>query len=383
MQIAVLGAGYAGLTLARRLEDRLPNEVDIVVVDESPTHLVQHEVHRVIRRPSIVEAITVPLTEVLDRAEVVTARVEDVDADARRVDLDTGRTIDYDYAAVCLGAETAYYDLPGVEAHSTPLKRVADAETIRANFLDVCDAGGTVVVGGAGLSGVQVAGELTAFAEEQDVADAVDVVLLEQLDSVAPSFPENFQEAVRDELVARDVEIRTGAEVVRATDEEIELESGSLRYDQFVWTGGITGSDAMHGDRPVVRNDLRLNRSTFVVGDAARVVDADGQAVPASASAAIREAGTVAGNVEKLVEHDLDDPDDFAPRMEPYRFEVPGWIVSIGDGAVAQVGPTVVRGAAAKAMKTSVGAGYLGSVNAVKQATELVQEELGHGHGDD
>jgi NADH dehydrogenase len=379
MQIAVLGAGYAGLTLARRLEDRLPPEVDIVVVDESPTHLVQHEVHRVIRRPSIVEAITVPLTEVLDRAEVVTARVEDVDADSRTVELDTGRTIDYDYAAVCLGAETAYHDLPGVEEHSTPLKRVADAETIRENFLDVRESGGTVVVGGAGLSGVQVAGELTAFAEEQDVTDAVDVVLLEQLDSVAPSFPENFQEAVRDELVARDVEIRTGAEVTRATDEEIELGSGTLRYDQFVWTGGITGSDAMYGDRPVVRNDLRLDRSTFVVGDAARVVDADGQAVPASASAAIREAGTVAGNIEKLVEHDLADPDDFAPRLDPYRFEVPGWIVSIGDGAVAQVGPTVVRGAAAKAMKTSVGAGYLGSVNAVRQATELVQEELSHG----
>ncbi|SEO79735.1 NADH dehydrogenase [Halogranum amylolyticum] len=383
MQIAVLGAGYAGLTLARRLEDRLPTEVDIVVVDESPTHLVQHEVHRVVRHPSIVEAITVPLTDVLDRAEVVTARVDNVDADARTVELDTGRTVDYDYAAVCLGAETAYYDLPGVEEHSTPLKRVAHAETIRENFLDVCASGGTVVVGGAGLSGVQVAGELTAFAAEQDVADVVDVVLLEQMDSVAPNFPENFQEAVRDELIARDVEIRTGAEVSRATDDEIELESGTLGYDQFVWTGGITGSDAMHGDRPIVRNDLRLNGSTFVVGDAARVVDADGEAVPASASAAIREAGTVAGNVERLVEHDLTGSDDFTPRMEPYRFDVPGWIVSVGDGAVAQVGPTVVRGAAAKAMKTSVGAGYLGSVKAIRQATELVYEELGDGHCDD
>ncbi|SFL14916.1 NADH dehydrogenase [Halogranum rubrum] len=382
MQIAVLGAGYAGLTLARRLEDRLPSDVDIVVVDESPTHLVQHEVHRVVRRPSIVEAITVPLTDVLDRAEVVTARVENVDADAQTVELDYGETIHYDYAAVCLGAETAYYGLPGVEEHSTPLKRVADAEQIRADFLDVCDFGGTVVVGGAGLSGVQVAGELAALAAEQDVADAVDVMLLEQMDSVAPNFREDFQEAVHDELLARGVEIRTGATVTRATADELELESGTIACDQFVWTGGISGSDAMHGDRPMVRNDLRLNDSTFVVGDAARIVDSDGQAVPASASAAIREAGTVAGNIEKLVEHDLFDDDDFAPRMEPYRFEVPGWVVSIGDGAVAQVGPTVVRGAAAKAMKTSIGAGYLGSVKAVTQATELVREELGHGDDD-
>ncbi|SDM73003.1 NADH dehydrogenase [Halogranum gelatinilyticum] len=381
MQIAVLGAGYAGLTLARRLEDRLPDAADIVVVDESETHLVQHEVHRVVRQPSIVDAITVPLDEVLDRADVITARVETVDADAGMAELDTGETLDYDYAAVCLGAETAYYGLPGVEEHSTPLKRVADAEQIREDFLDVCETGGTVVVGGAGLSGVQIAGELAALADEEGASESVDVVLLEQLDAVAPNFPENFQEAVHDELVTRSVDVRTGQTVVEATADEIELESGSQAYDQFVWTGGITGSEAMDGDRPTVRNDLRLNRSTFVVGDAARAVDADGEAVPASASAAIREAGTVAGNIAKLVDHDLTNPDDFAPRMKPYRFEVPGWIVSVGDGAVAQVGPTVVRGPAARAMKATVGAGYLGSVKAIKQAAELVREELGHGHG--
>jgi NADH dehydrogenase len=133
----------------------------------------------------------------------------------------------------------------------------------------------------------------------------------------------------------------------------------------------------MAGDRPTVRSDLRLDARTFVVGDAARIVDADGEAVPASASAALREANAVAKNVARLVRHETDaDPDDFAPRMEPYRFDVPGWIVSVGDGAVAQLGPTVVTGSAAKAMKASVGAGHLGSVGAVKNAVELVEEEL-------
>jgi NADH dehydrogenase len=55
---------------------------------------------------------------------------------------------------------------------------------------------------------------------------------------------------------------------------------------------------------------------------------------------------------------------------------VPGWIVSVGDGAIAQVGPKVVTGTAAKALKASVGAGYLSSVRAIRQATELVGEEL-------
>lgn len=386
MHVVVLGAGYAGLTLARRLESSLPSTVRLTVVDESPHHLVQHEVHRVVRRPRIADVVRVPLAEVLNRAELRTTRVERVDADAGRVELADGETLEYDYAAVCLGAETAYYGLPGVEEHGLPLKRVSHAERIREAFLPLCETGGTAVVGGAGLSGVQIAGELAALASEEGSTvgappseGGVEIVLLERLDSVAPNFPSNFQRAVREQLDARDIDVRTETAVLRAGSEAVETDAGRVEYDAFVWTGGIAGRTAMGGTRPLVRNDLRLNRTTFVLGDAARAVDADGEAVPASASAAIREARTVAENLRRLVEHDRSGGDAFEPRLEPYRFEVPGWVVSVGDGAVAQVGPTVLTGSAARAVKASVGAGYLGSVRAISRAADLVEEELGGG----
>ena len=44
---------------------------------------------------------------------------------------------------------------------------------------------------------------------------------------------------------------------------------------------------------------------------------------------------------------------------------------------MAKVGPTVVTGRPALALKTTVGAGYLGSVGAIREATDLVREELG------
>jgi NADH dehydrogenase len=387
MQIAVLGAGYAGVTLARKLESRLPPDAEIVLVDDDPTHLVQHEVHRVIRRPSVADAIQVPLAELFDRVEVRVAEIADVDTERKgdgtpggHATLASGETLDYDYGAVCLGAETAFYGISGLREHATPLKRVEHAESIRTDFLHLCESGGTTVVGGAGLSGVQVAGELAALAREEDADDRVDIVLLEQLDSVAPNFPENFRSAVAEALTERGVEIRTGTTVTEVRESEIGIESdaqeATVAYDHLVWTGGIAGTPAMDDDRPVVRRDLRLTDSTFVVGDAGRVVDADGQAVPASASAAIREASTAAANLEKLVDHDLSDEGGFAPRLDAYRFDVPGWIVSVGDGAVAQVGPTVVTGGPAKAMKATVGAGHLGSVGAVRQAVDLVEEEL-------
>jgi len=377
MRVVVLGAGYAGLTLARRLESRLPESVELVVVDESDTHLVQHELHRVVRQPSVADAITVPLEDTLSRATVRPARVEGIDREARRVHLDDGH-LDYDYAAVCLGAETAFYDIQGVHEHGIPLKRLSHARRLREDFLDTCATGGRAVVGGAGLSGVQVAGELAALAEERDAA--VEVTLLERLDSVAPAFPAAFQSAVRDALVDAGVTVETGAQVTGASADAVEVDGRTVPYDTFVWTGGICGPAALDGDRPVVRGDLRLDAHTFAVGDAAKVVDADGEAVPASAAAAIREAGTVATNIDRLVRaaHEERDPRDagFDPRLEPFRFDAPGWIASVGDDAVATVGPKVFRGAAARAMKATVGAGHLSSVGAVTRAVELAREEL-------
>lgn len=376
MRVAVLGAGYAGLTLARKLEQGLPDEVDLVVVDESPDHVLQHELHRVVRRPSLAEEITIPLEAVLD-CDIRQARVTDVDPGTGHATLEHDRELEYDVGAVCLGATTNDYGLPGVAEYATPLKRLAHAREIREDYLDLLEDGdGRVVVGGAGLSGVQVAGELAAMAGENS-ADP-EMVLLEHLDSVAPSFPENFQRAVHDQLEQRGVEVRTDTAVESTDGETIALSTGGeLRYDQFVWTGGICGPDALGVERPQVRSDLRWQGDTFVVGDAGRVVDVDGTAVPASAQAAIREARVAARNVTKLVEHRRGGGSDWEPTLDRYEFDSPGWLVSVGDGAVAQVGSRVLTGRGALALKTSVGAGYLGSVGAIENAVDLVREELG------
>ena len=245
MRIVVLGAGYAGLTLARQLEGALEPDHELVVVNDSPSHLVQHEIHRAIRRPAIAESVVVPLAEVLERATVRVAQVEGVDPDAKTVSLadppsagraarayegdheaggkdedgeraeseetsieiesehadsvkeagdsrekgngiedrdETESTLAYDVCAVCLGAETDFQGVPGVAEHATPLKRLRDAERIREDFLSVLPEGGRVVICGAGLSGIQAAGELAALAREEgydeaelrDVGEALD-----------------------------------------------------------------------------------------------------------------------------------------------------------------------------------------------------------------
>ncbi|WP_227130670.1 NAD(P)/FAD-dependent oxidoreductase [Halorubellus salinus] len=428
MRVLVLGAGYAGVALTRKLERTLDDDVDVVVVDDTGTHVVQHEVHRVIRKPRVADHITLDLHDLFDRAEVREGTVVDVDTDANEVTLDDDTVLTYDVGAVCLGSETAYYDLPGVREHAIPCKRVSHADEIRDSVLETIAAGGRAIVGGAGLSGVQVAGELAALrdahtdpaptddsdpvqvsvddatdapehaettepaaddpapddpvtddvASQGAAADDFEVTVLEMRASVAPGFPENFQVAVHDALEDAGVDVRTNAVVAEATADAVVLEDGTrVEYDTFVWTGGIAGPEATDGDRVDARADLRVGGDTFVVGDAGRVVDADGEAVPASAQSAIREARVAAANVAALVEHRrTSEPGDFEPRMKRFDFDSPGWLVSIGNGAVAQVGPTVITGRAAVALKASVGAGYLSGIGELQNATDLVNDEL-------
>jgi NADH dehydrogenase len=295
-----------------------------------------------------------------------------VDATHKIVSLDDGH-LEYDICAVCLGGRTAYYGLPGLADHATPLKRIADAKAIRQAFLSLSGED-RVVIGGAGLSGIQVAGELAELGETRDASP--EITVLEQKSTVAPGFDDGFQRAVAEGLTDHGIDIQTERTVKRATDGAIHFADGSmLDYDQFIWTGGIQGPDAFGGDRPHVRSNLQAEPGTFVLGDAGRIVDSDGEVVPPTAQAAVKAAKVTATNIQRIVDHD--ESSVFDPRLEQFTFEPRGWLVSIGDSVVAQVGPRVITGRSAKVMKATVGARYLTGVGAVENALDVVYEELG------
>ncbi len=388
-RVVVLGSGYAGVGAVQSFQETAPPDTELVWVSDVDYHLVLHEVHRVIRKPSVESKITVPVDELAPSAEFVRGTVAAVDTDDRTVRLagDADRqTVDYDYLLVAIGSGTAFYGIEGLREHSLTLKSLDDARTIHDAVRSAAAAASDddpahVVVGGAGLSGIQCAGEVAGWRDDHDAP--VEVSLVEGLDEIFPNNDPEIQGALRARVENAGVSVHTG-EFISAVDEETIYVGGGedgdpteMDYDVLVWTGGITGRAA--AAETEVGQDERSNRietgtdfqtsndRVLAVGDAA-LVDQDDDVAPPTAQAAWDAAEVAGENLARAV--------DGRP-LRTWRHVDKGTLISVGHEAVAHevklpgIAPLLPRtfgGPAARALKKAVACRWIADISTPTRA---------------
>jgi NADH dehydrogenase len=337
-KVVVLGAGYAGAGAIQRLEVELEHaDAELTWVSEHDYHLVLHEAHRVIRDPGVAEDITIPVGDVVSPStDFVQARVGSVDTDEQVVALDD-EEVEYDYLLVALGSQTAYYGIPGMEENALTLKGLDDAREIHRRVKQAASEASRndpakVVIGGAGLSGIQSAGEVAEFRDEHRAP--IDIYLVEALEEIMPGQDSELQGTVRRHLEEADVDILTDDPITEADEDAIYFDEGEpLDYDVFVWTGGITGQDALDDcdldnehNRVTAESDFRTSDDrVFAIGDSA-IVDQGNDPAPPTAQAAWQAAEVAAQNIARAIN---DQP------FETWTYDDKGTLVSIGETAVA------------------------------------------------
>ncbi|WP_135826972.1 NAD(P)/FAD-dependent oxidoreductase [Halorussus ruber] len=338
-KVVVLGAGYAGAGAVQTLEDELEHvDAELTWISENNYHLVLHESHRVISDPGVEDDITIPVGEIASPStKFIQARVEGVDTDEQSVELDDGDTVDYDYLLVALGSQTAYYGIPGMEENALTLKGLDDAHEIHEQVKEAASQASRndpakVVIGGAGLSGIQSAGEVAEFRDERRAP--IDIYLVEALEEIMPGQDSELQGTVRRHLEEADVEIMTNDPITEADEDTIYFDEGDpLGYDVFVWTGGITGQDALDDcnldnehNRVTCESDFQTSdENVFAVGDSA-VIDQGDNPAPPTAQAAWQAAEVVGENIARAIN---DQP------LKTWTHEDKGTVISIGETAVA------------------------------------------------
>ena len=342
-KVVVLGSGYAGSKAVKVLQKRL-RSADLTWVSDKDYHLVLHESHRVIRDPAVRESVTIPVDTIADdETKFVRGRAVGVNTDDRVVELEGGDSIDYDYLLVCVGSRTAFFGIPGLEENSLTLKSLDDALEIHEEVASAAeqateDDPARVVIGGAGLSGIQSAGEVAEYRDEHDAP--IEIYLIEGLDNVFPPGNPSLQNRLADMLTKRGVKIMTG-DFIGEVDENTAYigEEGDgykveLDYDVLLWTGGVTGRDIDVDDietdersgRIETKSDFSTNdERVFAIGDTA-LIDQNGNPAPPTAQAAWQAAEVAGENLARAVD---DKP------LKEWRYDDKGTLISIGERAVA------------------------------------------------
>ena len=379
--VVVLGSGYAGTGAVKRLESELDDEADITWVSDVDHHLVLHESHRCIRDPDVREKVTFDVADIKSPStRFVQGRVTDVDVDERSVTLEDGSTVDYDYLLVGVGSRTAFFGIEGLEEHSLTLKSLQDALDIHEAVTEAAREASRsdpaqVVVGGAGLSGIQSAGEIAEFRDKHRAP--VDIHLVEGLDNVFPNNDPVVQAKLRKLLKENDVEIHTGEFIGEVDDGTVYVgDETELDYDVLLWTGGITGQAP--AETADVEKDKRSNRiesasdfrtsdeRIFAIGDAALVeqADTDGPAPP-TAQAAWQAAEVAGENIARAVR---------GQPLEEWRYDDKGTLISVGEKAVAHdvkgLPVDTFGGPAARALKKTIAARWIRKVNGFADAAK-------------
>ncbi|WP_206784998.1 NAD(P)/FAD-dependent oxidoreductase [Amycolatopsis sp. MtRt-6] len=170
-RIVVLGAGYAGANAAGRLAKRLhPADTEITLVNADAEFVERVRLHQLATGQDLKPR---PLADVFagTGVQVRIARVAAVDAERKTVALTGGDELAYDTLVYALGSTAGDHGVPGVAEHAHHIAGKQSALRLRGRLAELA-AGGTVLVAGGGLTGIEAVTEIAEARPDLDVAIA-------------------------------------------------------------------------------------------------------------------------------------------------------------------------------------------------------------------
>jgi len=278
--VVVIGSGFAGLWAAlgaaRRLDElAVPaGTVDITVLSAKPFHDV-----RVRNYETDLSACRIPLADLLDPVGVghVTTEVTAIDGGARTVITSGGETYGYDRLVLASGSHVVKPDIPGLREFGFDVDTYDGAVALQQHLRKLADdpptpAGATVVVVGAGLTGIEATCELPKRLRALFPGRSVTprVILVDRNPMVGSDMGTSARPVIEQALSDNGIEIRTAVGVTSVSERGVTLSSSErLEAATVVWCAGMRAS-SLTEQLPVARD--RLGR--VEVDDYLRVIGA-------------------------------------------------------------------------------------------------------------
>ncbi len=352
-KVLVVGGGFAGYNavakLCRLARDR--DDVGVMLISRENYFTFWPMLASVIGGDVETHNVAQPLRRTLIRlgASFRRAELEGVDTEHQVVKA-AGKEFPYDHLVLSLGAEPAYFGIPGVEEHAISIRGIGAGEEICDRVIeryeettlaggDVPDSKLTFVVIGGGATGVEVAAELHNLLRELLVPDypnihpdRAQIVLIDANKEVLKELDPALRRVAQMRLHDLRIRVINNAKAREVKADRVILDDGrEIASENVIWTAGARASKKLddlpfpHDERKGVAVDrfMRVEGydNVWAVGDCAATVDEDGTPVPPNAQAAVQEGETVARNI--LAAIDGDEP-------TPFRYQSLGQLVELG-----------------------------------------------------
>jgi len=299
-KIVIIGAGFAGLRLARKLKNK---NFEVWLIDKNNYHQFQPLFYQVATSGLEPSSIAFPLRKVFQGQKNIHVRcteVMSINSNAKSISTGIG-DITYDYLVIATGAGTNFFGNKLVEENALPMKSVSEALNLRNTILqnledalvaskDAKEALLNIVIVGGGPTGVEVSGALAEMKRNVLPKDypeldfnAMNIYLVEAGPKTLGVMSEPASTKSQEYLTKLGVNVLTSTQVTTYDGSEVVFSNGNkIQTKNLIWAAGVKGNlikglpenCVARGNRIKVNrfNEVEGLKDVFALGDIAFMV---------------------------------------------------------------------------------------------------------------
>ncbi|MFG1494864.1 NAD(P)/FAD-dependent oxidoreductase [Halobacteriovorax sp. ZH4_bin.1] len=317
IKVVIIGAGFAGIALAKGLANK--DSFEVVILDKKNHHLFHPLLYQVASASLSPGDISMPIREILSHAKNIKVHMQEVvsiDKDINVVKCKSGDKYQYDYLAVATGSRPFYFGNDNWKKNAPGLKTLTDALNIRDRVLDSFEKEEiklnekekklNIVIIGGGPTGVELAGAFAEVAYKTLVNEYHDfdpkltkIYLIEGGQQILSSYTHPTSEKARKYLEDLGVKVLTDEVVEDIGDDYVQTKNQRIESKNIIWAAGNRATKLISKlgvkqdrmGRAVVEKDLSLKDypNIYILGDAASFKSQDGSPLPSLAPVAAQQ----------------------------------------------------------------------------------------------
>lgn len=354
-RVVIIGGGFAGLQLAKKLEKK---HYQVVLIDKNNYHQFQPLFYQVATAGLEPSSISYPHRKMFQKQENVhfrMAKAEQVLPEEKIVETNIGK-ISYDHLVIATGCDTNYFGNDSMKEYTYALKSISESLLVRnrilLSFEQALSAKNdeelkkilTFVIVGGGATGVELSGALADMRKlilpkdypEVDFSK-MEIHLIDASPRLLAGMSENASKVAADTLTKRGVTIHQDVAVNSIVDGIVEMNNGTkLTSQNIFWVAGVKAnslsglsSEAYNRGRLAIDeyNKVLGYDNIYSIGDTALLIsDETPKGHPQVAQVALQMAKQLAKNLNNKAK---------GKKLEKFKYEDKGSMATIGRNAAA------------------------------------------------